>query len=66
VRPYAVRVAAPVPHIYELTRASLSKDGNGADSTSSAPFARSDDNGVLGNKLIDVVVVAVVHAVDVL
>jgi hypothetical protein len=58
------------PHrlsIRKLTSASLSKGENGAASVSSALFARPDAyEAVLRYKLINVVVVAVVYAVDVL
>src|SRR5829696_1987604 len=63
----------PHPSIGELTSASLGISQQAArvrtgqvESTSSAPCARSGTyvRGVLGHELIDVVVVAVVQAVD--
>ena len=46
------------------TRASRSRGENGADITSSAPFARSGHE-VLSHKPVDVVVETIVKAVDV-
>src|SRR5215211_428785 len=49
----------------ELTSANHIRSGNGAEGISSAPFARSGIHEVLAHKLIDVVVEAVVYAMDV-
>ena len=50
---------------YWLSRMPVAARVNEADDIVPAPFARSGTYGVLSHKLISVVVVAVVYAVDV-